>query len=352
MKMANKATNKLTVQDQEILERVKTAHGGLVMLPGDRKTFFAVKKLERLGFLDYSGREAGGILVSGNDETKIKKPFEEMVFKARETIGPPETVGETVRDVLSTSSGFAAKYAGSRDYKEIEKYLYAAAKWAYENEIVGRKIDVLNKYNEERIKDAGEEKKSEGMIYKKNVYSPGDRVITTDGPGVVFGREVLKDGSRTDRYVVTLDSATKKTISDTLLEYHKKYNGLYYGCEEMKMEDTVMAPKESMWGPVDVAEEIMEGVFSVSTARHGGIMIREDVAEKLLSKAARRRENIGPYNAKGGGYYQYEEDAGWTIPTNEIKEIFDYCKKLQPGYILEKAIRDNIEKYYPEYKAR
>ena len=41
-------------------------------------------------------------------------------------------------------------------------------------------------------------------------------------------------------------------------------------------------PKYSMWGAVQHCEEWLEGVFSVSTAGHGGVLVTPEVA-KLLS---------------------------------------------------------------------
>lgn len=75
-----------------------------------------------------------------------KKPFEEMTFKERNKPGLPENVAETVRDVLGVSSGTAANYAGSNKYDDIDKFKYAAAKWAYENDKVGSASDILDQY--------------------------------------------------------------------------------------------------------------------------------------------------------------------------------------------------------------
>lgn len=75
-----------------------------------------------------------------------KKPFEDMTFEAKKTTGRPENVAETVRDVLSMSSGSVAQFAGSARYEDIDKFRDAAAKWAYENDKIGTGFDILAEY--------------------------------------------------------------------------------------------------------------------------------------------------------------------------------------------------------------
>jgi hypothetical protein len=43
----------------------------------------------------------------------------------------------------------------------------------------------------------------------------------------------------------------------------------------------------TLWGHAQEVEEIAEGVLSVSTACHGGILVSQDIAMKKLSKQAR-----------------------------------------------------------------
>lgn len=73
-------------------------------------------------------------------------------------------------------------------------------------------------------------------------------------------------------------------------------------------------PSMSPWDEVQQCETIAEGIYSVSTAGHGGIMIAEELAPYVLSPEALSE------GMREGGYYCYEEDALQCIP---IRELYD-----------------------------
>lgn len=73
-------------------------------------------------------------------------------------------------------------------------------------------------------------------------------------------------------------------------------------------------PSMSPWDEVQQCETIAEGIYSVSTAGHGGIMIAEELAPYVLSPEALSE------GMKEGGYYCYEEDALQCIP---LREMYD-----------------------------
>ena len=80
----------------------------------------------------------------------------------------------------------------------------------------------------------------------------------------------------------------------------------------------------SPWGKVQVSDQFADGVYEVSTAGHGGIMIREADAEKLLSPEAM---------AAGGheyGWRYYEEDEAAPIV---IRELLDRGIPAAPPYV-------------------
>ena len=120
-------------------------------------------------------------------------------------------------------------------------------------------------------------------------------------------------------------------------------------------------PKYSMWGVVQDCEEWLEGVFSVSTAGHGGVLVTPEVA-KLLSEAARKR------GAKMQGYLQYEEDCDWAIPVYELpqtwakafkwsglpeiewgKHLLETLSAWNADYLLERGV-EPLEKQYAYWK--
>jgi hypothetical protein len=82
------------------------------------------------------------------DKDGKKMPFEETTFIGKKTYGPPKNTDETVEDILNIDSGTAAKYAGSDKYEDIDKFQLDAAKWAYDNDIVGNAPFVLAAYKD------------------------------------------------------------------------------------------------------------------------------------------------------------------------------------------------------------
>ena len=72
-------------------------------------------------------------------------------------------------------------------------------------------------------------------------------------------------------------------------------------------------PSDSPWGLVVRCDTLCPGVYSVSTAGHGGIMAQIDAARQLLSLEA---QQVG---FQAGGYLNFEEDCNrraasiWTM---------------------------------------
>ncbi len=96
-------------------------------------------------------KKEGGVRTQKTDARHLdangkKLPFEDTTFEGRKTIGPPKNTDETVRDILDMDSARMSNYAGSRKYDDIDKFRLAAAKWAYENDKVGRSDEVVKEY--------------------------------------------------------------------------------------------------------------------------------------------------------------------------------------------------------------
>ena len=80
-------------------------------------------------------------------------------------------------------------------------------------------------------------------------------------------------------------------------------------------------PEYSPWGEVQHQEELCSGVFSVSTASHGGIMVHRSVAKAVLSPAARK------HCFRDGSYYCFEEDCDAPVAIRELLDKGLYiCK--------------------------
>ena len=90
-------------------------------------------------------------------------------------------------------------------------------------------------------------------------------------------------------------------------------------------------PSLSPWDEVQHCETIEEGIYIVSTAGHGGIMIAEELAPYVLSPEALSE------GMREGGYYCYEEDALQCIP---LRELYD------------KGILNDEHRYFKAYHVK
>lgn len=107
-----------------------------------------------------------------------------------------------------------------------------------------------------------------------------------------------------------------------------------------------MEPAFSPWGEVQTCKELCHGVYSVSTAGHGGIMVHLDVAEKVFSGAARK------CGFTEGRYLCFEEDCDEQVAIRELmdKKLFKapVNDRFPPGQY-EKVIDASIQAYHPDY---
>lgn len=69
------------------------------------------------------------------------------------------------------------------------------------------------------------------------------------------------------------------------------------------------------WGISTRIIELEPGIAFFMTARHGGVMVSQDYAEKKLSFPAQRRA------LRFEGYYTYEMDYAWAIPLWELPHL-------------------------------
>lgn len=73
-------------------------------------------------------------------------------------------------------------------------------------------------------------------------------------------------------------------------------------------------PSDSPWGLVVRCDTLCPGVYSVSTAGHGGIMAQIDAARQLLSPEA---QAVG---FQAGGYLNFEEDCDAPVVLRELMD--------------------------------
>lgn len=71
-------------------------------------------------------------------------------------------------------------------------------------------------------------------------------------------------------------------------------------------------PSDSPWGVVVRCDTLCTGVYSMSTAGHGGIMVQTDAARRLLSPEA---QAVG---FQAGRYLNFEEDCDAPVVLREL----------------------------------
>lgn len=84
-------------------------------------------------------------------------------------------------------------------------------------------------------------------------------------------------------------------------------------------------PVHSMWGPVQSAEELAPGIWSVSTAGHGGFVLSPE-----------RNAKVHP--AWRSSNRQYDEDCDWAIPAYTFPEVLQ-----APGWNPDKTPEERLE---------
>lgn len=94
-------------------------------------------------------------------------------------------------------------------------------------------------------------------------------------------------------------------------------------------------PRSSQWGEVQHASEMAPGIWHVSTAGHGGIVVS---GERLAAMPADWRSTN--YSARG----EFEEDCDWALP------YIAFHAELDPKH-LAIALR-TIEQCHPDKLAK
>ena len=109
---------------------------------------------------------------------------------------------------------------------------------------------------------------------------------------------------------------------------------------------SINPPEKTPWGETQSCYELNKGIFRVSTASHGGIMIRSDIADKILSPEARK---IG-FREKG--FHCYEEDCDACVPERElldkgIMQVPDYYTNGAEKY--NESINEELQEWHTDY---
>lgn len=117
--------------------------------------------------------------------------------------------------------------------------------------------------------------------------------------------------------------------------------------EEQRQNTSVYeAPDDSPWGEIQTCETLCPGAYSVSTAGHGGVMVRQELAGKEFRKAARDCGFVE------GAWLCYEEDCDGPVALRELMDKKMYQAPVnqyfRPGEY-EAVINRSLQTYHPEY---
>lgn len=114
---------------------------------------------------------------------------------------------------------------------------------------------------------------------------------------------------------------------------------------KLKLQNDVPAPGYSPWGAIQSCQEHCSGVFEVSTANHGGVMARMDMAKNIFSGDALLHGAF--FEA---GWYCFEEGCCAAVAYRELmdKHLLKLPKDVDVKKF-EKEVNDTLRQSVPEY---
>ena len=118
--------------------------------------------------------------------------------------------------------------------------------------------------------------------------------------------------------------------------------------QEVLEAKMVVEPGFSPWGKVQSCLTLCDGVYSVGTESHGGIMVHQIVADNVLSGAAIK------CGFTDGSYLCFEEDCDAQVVIRELMDRKLYqapvIEHYPPGKY-ESVIDASVQRNHPEYWA-
>ena len=105
-----------------------------------------------------------------------------------------------------------------------------------------------------------------------------------------------------------------------------------------------MTPRSSPWGEIQRCEKLIEGVFLVSTASHGGVMVHKNASGFLSPEA--QKIAINEQN-----YLCFEEDCDEVVVMRELldKKMWMLPDRISDKAEYEEAINHSLIKLHPDY---
>ena len=103
-------------------------------------------------------------------------------------------------------------------------------------------------------------------------------------------------------------------------------------------------PRTSPWGDVDCCDTLCPGVFLVSAASHGGVMVAKEM-EDFLSPAARK------CGERKNGFLCFEADCDEAAVFRELldKKLWEIPERIKNRAAFEENIDKSLREHHPEY---
>lgn len=106
------------------------------------------------------------------------------------------------------------------------------------------------------------------------------------------------------------------------------------------MEENHFSP----WGKVQTCDTLYPGIYLVSTASHGGIMVEATAALCLTSHARK-------CGFREGGYLCFEEDCCEQVVLRELLDrgMWSLPDRIKDKAAFEQSINESIQRWHPDY---
>ena len=101
----------------------------------------------------------------------------------------------------------------------------------------------------------------------------------------------------------------------------------------MTVHQPSLRPQNSMWAAIQSADQLLPGIWSVSTAGHGGFILSEE------------RQEAMPDTLRSNGR-QYEEDCEWALVVLAFEQEFQSASRLSDAHI--RTARDSVKCWNPD----
>lgn len=293
---------------------IETDYGHAILNVGERYSNFPTRYLAEEAFMDYIEDMEQSFVSEKQALVSFEIFGEEYYFKINE---------KSVDDILKMANTERPlrefREMGERISEEEYAEIQQSDSFAYSVE-----MDLDN---------------DTARIYTVNNGNGGISEADRTDSNVTFDTVKISDYSNTPEERISADNLPETKFT-SLSEEARTFYELY------SSNIPINPPEKTPWGEINSYRELNKGIFDVNTPSHGGIMIRSDIADKILSPEARK---IG-FREKG--FHCYEEDCDACVAERElldkgIMQIPDYYTDGAEKY--NEIINDTLKTAYPDY---